>query len=82
MTENMSQKELKKEWKTYKIISKPEGNPTFIDPKTGVEREYMRVHHGKYASEKDAKRVVEFSNWDNHIANDEPLYEIVSLEEE
>lgn len=81
MTE-MSQAELKKDWKTYKIVSAPEGEPTFIDPNSGVERPYIRIHHGKYASEKDAKRSVEFSNWDVHIEHGGPLYEIVSIEEE
>lgn len=75
-----SQAEKKKDWKRYKVVSKPEGEATFVDPVTGVTREYIRITEGKFASEKEAKRIVEFSNWDVHVEHDEPLYEIVSVE--
>jgi len=67
--------------KLFKIISKPEGNPTFIDENTGAEREYLRIHEVVAETEKDARRVAEFSNWDQHVEHDVPPYDIVSVEE-
>lgn len=78
----MTQAELKKDWKVYRIVSAPEGNPTFIDPSTGLERPYMRTTEGKFPNENIAKKTVEAQNWDCHIAGEELIYEVVSIEEQ
>jgi hypothetical protein len=67
--------------RTYKIVSAPEGNPTFVDESSGVERPYLRIHEVREYSEKAARRIVDFSNWDIHVQYESPLYEITSVED-
>lgn len=69
------------ELKLFKVISQPEGEPTFVDPSSGNTRPYMRQTELFALNEKYAKKMVEAQNWDCHIAGEELIYEVVSVEE-
>lgn len=71
------------EVKIFKVVSKPEGEPTFIDS-TGVQRPYMRQTVVGAENEKIASKMVEAINWDCHIsgADGDLIYEVVSVIEE
>ncbi len=76
----------------YKVISKPEGEPTFtVEVKneegevvSTYERPYMRQTVLLAESEKIARKIVEAQNWDAHVSNpdDDLIYEVVSVEVE
>jgi hypothetical protein len=70
------------EKKLYKVVSKPEGNPSFVDVLSGYERPFMRQTIVLADNENIAKKTVEAMNWDCHIAGEELIYEVVSVEEE
>jgi hypothetical protein len=80
----MTKEALMQEKKTYKIITAPEGQPTFIDSDTGVKRPYIRIHLVRAYSEEEAKRVANDYNYDIFIdpKYDDPMYEIMSVEVE
>jgi hypothetical protein len=67
--------------KLYKVVSQPEGEPTFVDESSGNERPYMIQTVLLAESEKLAKKQVEAQNWDLHLSGD-LLYDVVSVEEQ
>ncbi len=78
----LPQSELKKDWKNFRVVSKPsEGDETFTDPVTGVEREYIRITEGLFKDKKHALKATENSNYNVHEEHNEVLYEVVSVEE-
>lgn len=68
--------------KTFKIITAPEGQPTFIDPTSGAERALMRIHQVRAFSEEEAKEVANAYNRDIVAQYGGDLYEIMSIEVE
>lgn len=70
------------EKKTFKIITAPEGQPTFFDEATGRERPLQRTHLVRAYSVDEAKKVVNDSNRDVSAQYGEPLYEIMEIEEQ
>jgi hypothetical protein len=70
------------ELKIYKVVAKPEGSPTFFDESTNATREYARIVNVGAVDEKMATKHVEAMMWDLHVTSGEPLYEVVSVEEE
>jgi hypothetical protein len=72
-----------KEFKLFKVVSKPEGEPTFVDDSFGfeIERPYMIQTVLLAENEKLARKLVDAQNWDLHLSGD-LLYEVVSVEEE
>lgn len=68
--------------KLFKVVSQPEGKPTFVDPSSGNIRFYMRQTELLATDEKYARKFVEAQNWDCHIAGEEFIYEVVSVEEQ
>jgi hypothetical protein len=64
----------------FKIITAPEGEPTFVDESTGAERPLLRITELSSESEKMAVKHVEAQMWAIHVEKGEPLYEVVSVE--
>lgn len=67
--------------KLFKIVSQPEGAPTFVDANSGNTRPYMRQTELLAPDEKYARKFVEAQNWDCHIGGEEFIYEVISVEE-
>lgn len=65
--------------KEFKVTSKPEGDLTTVNDR-GEVRSLLRQTVVVVATEKEARRYVDAQNWDAHVMNDEPLYEIVNVE--
>ena len=68
--------------KTFKIITAPEGQPTFIDPTSGAERPYIRIHQVRAFSEEAAKAVANEYNEGIVKQYGGDMYEIMSVEVE
>jgi hypothetical protein len=79
--------------KLYKVISKPEGEPTFTvetvnadgEVISSVERPYMTQTVLLAPNENIAKKIVEAQNWDRHISGSEMedlIYEVISVKED